>query len=190
MDTFLQHWNSNELLTFDRLTLERLNISVQQTNFLTETGLPKEAAPFLSFENDLKSLNEIYELEEPDFQTKIEIGSDGSGDPICLDLTNQQIYAFDHEEDFKPRFMNTSVVELFKFLSLFKEFGEQLISEKGEDAFIDCDFSDEELFELTTKMRLLDSTAFEPSTFWQGEIESMKANREYYRSENTGDNIR
>ena len=183
MDTFLRHWTSDELLTFKQSALERLNINTEHINFLTEVGLPKDAAPFLTFENELKSLNQLYELNESDFQTKIVVGSDGAGDPICFELTNQRIYACDHEDDFEPRFMNSGVTELFKFLSLFKAFVEHLINEKGEDAFIDANFTDDELLELTTKLRFIDPTALEPSTFWNEEFETMKANREYYRNE-------
>lgn len=190
MDTFLQHWTSDELLTFERSALERLNINPEQINFLTEIGLPRDAAPFLTFENELQTLNEIYGLDEPEFLTKIVIGSDGAGDPICIELTNQRIYACDHEDDFEPRFMNSGVSELFKFLSLFKSFAEQLINDKGEDAFIDANFTDYELLELTSKLRFIDPTALEPSTFWNDEIGTMKANREYYQNENTGDNNR
>ncbi len=117
MDTFLQHWDSDELLTFERSILEQLNISEEHINFLTEIGLPREAAPFLTFENELKLLNEVYNLDGPEFQKKIVIGSDGAGDPICIELTNHRIYACGHEDDFEPRFMNSSVMELFKFLS-------------------------------------------------------------------------
>ncbi|MEP4531618.1 MAG: SUKH-4 family immunity protein [Cyclobacteriaceae bacterium] len=190
MDTFLQHWTSDELLTFDRSAFERLNINSDQVNFLTEIGLPKDAAPFLTFENELRTLNELYELDESEFETKIVIGSDGAGDPICIELTNQRIYVCDHEDDFEPRFMNTAVIELFKFLSLFKAFAEQLINDKGEDAFIDANFSDYELLELTSKLRFIDPTALETSTFWNQEFETLRANRKHYRNENTGDNKR
>ena len=64
MDTFLQLWTSDELLTFERSALGRLNINPEHINFLTEIGLPRDAAPFLTFENELKTLNEIYELNE------------------------------------------------------------------------------------------------------------------------------
>ena len=186
MDTFLQHWTPDELLTFERSALERLNINPKQINFLTEIGLPRDAAPFLTFENELQTLNENYGLDEPEFLTKIVIGSDGAGDPICIELTNQRIYACDHEDDFEPRFMNSSVTELFKFISLIAEFNKRPL-ENEEDDF---EFTDEELFDLTTKMRLLDPKALEPSTFWHDDIEEMKANREYYRNEKTGDNNR
>ena len=184
MDRFLQYWDSDDLLTFQRSTLEQLNINEEHINFLTEIGLPKDAAPFLTFENELKSLNEIYKLDEPELQTKIVIGSDGAGDPICIELTNQRIYACDHEDDFEPRFMNSDVVELFKFLSLIEEFNKRPLENEKDD----FEFTDEELFELTTKMRLLDPKALEPETFWHEDIEEMKANREYYRNEKTGDN--
>ena len=190
MDTFLQHWTSDELLTFERSTLERLKINPEHIDFLTQTGFPKDAAPFLTFENELQTLNEIYGLDESGSLTKIVIGSDGAGDPICIELTNQRIYICDHEDDCEPRFMNSSITELFKFISLFKAFAERLINDKGEDAFIDANFTDDELLELISKLRFIDPTAMEPSTFWNLEIDTMKANREYYRNENTGDNRR
>ncbi|MEQ9220292.1 MAG: SUKH-4 family immunity protein [Cyclobacteriaceae bacterium] len=190
MDIFLNQWESEEFIIFDGVALELLNLNSQQFNFLTEIGLPKESAPFLSFRNDLNSINTIYELQNSNYNSKIMIGSDGAGDPICLEITNKHIYACDHEDDFEPYFMNTGVIELFKFLSLFREFGGQLIEKRGEYAFIDSDFTDDELFELTTKMKLIDPSALERSTFWSYEIDTIKANREYYKNENKGDNIR
>ena len=190
MDTFLQHWISDELLTFERSTLERLNVNPEHIDFLTQTGLPKDAAPFLTFENELQTLNEIYGLDELRSLTKIVIGRDGAGDPICIELTNQRIYVYDHEDHFEPRFMNSSVTELFKFLTLFKAFAERLINDKGEDAFIDANFTDDELLELISKLRFIDPTAVEPSTFWNDEIGTLKENRDYYQNENTGDNRR
>ena len=68
--------------------------------------------------------------------------------------------------------------ELFAFLTIYKDFGDNLRQLRGDDAFIDSNFTDEELNELLSQLKLVDSDALSnDSTFWSQEIETFKANR-------------
>jgi hypothetical protein len=86
--------------------------------------------------------------------------------------------ALDHEDDFKTRFTNSSIDKLFAFLTIYKNFVDNLIQLRGDTAFIDSNFSDEEFEGLLTQLKLVDQTALDDDeTFWSREIEMLKANR-------------
>src|SRR3954469_17592665 len=111
--------------------LER--ISAAARTFLTETGLPKSAAPCLIFEEVGKGLPKLWEVYSPQPEWKPEekkavepylmMGSDGAGSPICANERDETIVLLDHELLFTPRqllkrvmFMNTSVSQLAECL--------------------------------------------------------------------------
>ena len=79
--------------------------------------------------------------------------------------------------------MNSSVTELLHFITFYRDFGQGLINRKGADAFIESNFTDEELENLLGQFRLVDKKALEQGTYWSGEIQTLKANREYYREQ-------
>lgn len=166
--------------------MEQLGIDRKQVDFLATIGLPRDAAPLLSFdsETNLHSIREIYEIAEHGSNNLIQIGFDGCGDTLCIDMNQQhQIVACDHENNFKPRFTNSSVIELFKFLTLMKNFGELLQAERGEDAYMNCEFTDQEFQKLNLDLQSVDPFAVEPGTFWREELDRLLADREYYRTE-------
>src|SRR4051794_20109121 len=62
---------------------------------MQSVGLPREAAPFLNFRRPSKEEDEsLVALEAAGL---LEIGSDGSGDMICLDSATGQVLWLDHE---------------------------------------------------------------------------------------------
>jgi hypothetical protein len=110
------------------------NIPEASKKFLTEAGLPKSAAPYLSFEDLAKGLHTVWEIwgvadnwNEADrsrLQKYFVIGSDdNSGNPICIDQANGgQIVTLEHEDWFTSvMFVNSSVQQLAEFLLLFNE---------------------------------------------------------------------
>jgi hypothetical protein len=173
-------WNKDELNTFTRDDFKGLTVDEATIQFLVDVGLPDNAAPFVAFDRkELRTIEQIYSTGNPADKFLIDIGFDGAGDPICIDVQdNCKIVALDHEDDFRPRLVNTSVSELFAFLTIYKDFGDNLRQLRGDDAFIDSNFTDEELNELLSQLKLVDSDALSnDSTFWSQEIETFKANR-------------
>lgn len=84
----------------------------------------------------------------------------------------------DHEDNFAKRFANSSVNELFAFLTIYKEFGENLRQLRGDNAFIDSNFLDEDLEGLLEQLRAVDRKALDSEeTFWGIEIGTFIANR-------------
>lgn len=182
----INDWGSDELYRFDSSLLYTKGLREDTFYFLSTVGLPTSAAPFLGFaDNDLyKELENIYSIYvtgEPKHQNLLCIGSNGAGDPICIDLNNGcRIVALNHEEGFSPSFMNSSVVELFQFLTTFKSFGEEIIITNGEDAFLDANFTDMQFNELKEVMEAIDEEALAGNTFWVQELELLLENREYF----------
>ena len=169
---------------FNRDKMNELGFTPSHIDFLADHGLPKSAAPFLSFgsEDDLKTLEEVYSIIDSIAKNKIHIGSDGEGNPICIDLENtSRVVICDHENNFLPKFMNSSVLELFNFLKVMKEFIDHIISKNGEDAFFDCKFSDNDFSELKSKFEQIDKDALVENTFWCEELGSLLADREFYQ---------
>ena len=143
-------------------------------------GLPDSAPPFVSFDRkELKTIREVYSTDHSNDKFLVDIGSDGAGNPICIDTQNDcEIVALDHEDNFSARFVNTSVQELFAFLTIYKEFGDKLREARGDDAFIDSNFTDDELNELIGLLNRVDKKALaDGGTLWSREIEIFKANR-------------
>jgi hypothetical protein len=134
---------------------------------------------FHSTEKELRTIQQIYSTSNPTEKFLVEIGFDGAGDPICVDIQdNCKIVALDHEYNFEPRFVNTSTEHLFAFLTIYKEFAGKLIRKRGDFAFLDSNFTDDELDELLTELKSVDAQALSSDkTFWSQEIQSFKANR-------------
>src|SRR5690606_3948608 len=86
--------------------LEGLNLKQSTIDFLTISGLPADAAPFLSFAKDtddgyyrIAILPEHYDDLDESFDSYVVIGSDGAGNPIAIDTADQdKIVWLDHED--------------------------------------------------------------------------------------------
>jgi hypothetical protein len=100
--------------------------------FLSEAGLPNSCPPCLAFDDLSDGLRHLWEVFSPG-QWKHEekqglehyalIGSDGAGDPICIDERDGRVIFLDHELLFDPnseesrlKFINSSVEQLAESL--------------------------------------------------------------------------
>lgn len=138
---FRTEWEAtgDRLVTASPDALTSIPLSDEDSRFLVEAGLPAEAAPFLSFE-ELKArsillVREIWHLPST-FPNYWCIGSNGSGDPICLSTTGQ-VYALNHDNDFAAEFINTSVRQLAETLLAYRELAAITLAKGDEDAFLD-----------------------------------------------------
>ncbi|MBD1396085.1 SUKH-4 family immunity protein [Pontibacter sp. JH31] len=184
----IKDWESEKLFKFSIHDLSGKGLNEETADFLSSVGLPTSAAPFLSFagdsEKELSSIFDTFETGEDSHKYYLSIGSDGVGDPVCIDLQNEcQVVTLNHEEDFEPTFMNSSVKELFQFLTLYKIFVEEVIRVNGEDAFLDADFTDSQYEELNKAMEAADNKALRTNTFWVQELAQLLGNREYYQNQ-------
>lgn len=170
--------------------LNELKLTKSTVEFLTISGLPEEASPFLTFVKNSEDeydkitlLTAQYNFLESEFDKYIVIGSDGNGNVIALNKNgNDQIEWLDHEDYFSSRFMNSSIIQLADCLKIYRDFNEIILTENGEDAVIDCNFTDEQFKTLKQNMIKSDIKAIE-NGFWNEELEMLLENREYYRKE-------
>jgi hypothetical protein len=133
-----------KLVTAPRKLLAASSFPSDAARFLVEAGLPRSCAPFLSFEAvgrgplPLAQHYGVHQFKPPDLSRLSSlhvIGSDGAGNPLCLDSARGgEIVMLDHEDGFHTRiFVASSVFALAEALLLVhtvphKDFVEHLRS--------------------------------------------------------------
>jgi hypothetical protein len=180
-------WNDNfgKIIVYSADRIDKFGFNHSTATFLKTLGLPKDAAPFLSFSNDndeiyegFLKLTDYFDFLEPDFEKYIVIGSTGNGDEIVIDIKDDcMIKILDHEDNFTEEFVNSSIDKFANGLFLYQEFIETIIMENGEDAFINFNYSDNQINDLKQKMISNDKDSMNPGCFWNQEIEILIANR-------------
>ena len=124
-ESFQEAWcrDGDRIVSYASKSVSALDLS-DETRALLRTGLPAEAAPFLSFgpvrtgifsKRSLPSMAERYGLDKAYEAYRI-IGSTGNGDPICLRIERGTVHCLDHERAFEPALMNSSLGQLAEFL--------------------------------------------------------------------------
>ena len=115
---FQNAWTKSEqnLQPVSLQTLSHFELNKETVDFLSESGLPSDAAPLLSFVGDvhpkdkystISFLTEWFDFLEPaEYSRYVVIGSDGSGDVIDINTKNNDaIEWLDHEDYFSSRFI-------------------------------------------------------------------------------------
>jgi hypothetical protein len=150
-------------------------------------GLPADAAPFLSFNqsaDEFLSPNTYFQLGNPALNHFVIIGSDGAGNPLVLDTrSHDQVLLLDHENGFEASFVNYSLPEMLACLMFYNQFVVELLASRGDDAYLDADFTDAQFTALRNSLIAINEHIVERSGFWHDELDGLLANREYYRKE-------
>ncbi len=73
--------------------------------------------------------------------------------------------------------MNASVSSLAQFLLMYRDFVLTLLKSKGDDAFLDGDFTQEEFDSLRSKLEDTDPIALKQGHFWEMELRTLMSNR-------------
>ncbi|MEO8066178.1 MAG: SUKH-4 family immunity protein [Flavobacteriales bacterium] len=125
-EEFKSAWCQGEedrLVAFPPNALAEIPMGDSDRNFLL-TGLPEDAAPFLSFQlfakASLPSPSELFgiDLDLSGFRA---LGTTGSGDPICLDLDRPgTVVVLLHDEGFALQEMNSSLRALAACLLAYR----------------------------------------------------------------------
>ena len=118
----------------ERLSGFRLSRATQE--FLSEAGLPRACAPCLSFEEVGKGLLRLWDVFaprqwQPTEKTGLEhylmIGSDGAGNPFCIDERDGRVVMLDHEllfdvkrRDKRTMFVNSGIPEFAESLLVYQ----------------------------------------------------------------------
>ncbi len=92
---FKDRWprvRDDRLVAFPETSLSDVHVPPDVRNFLTEVGLPAEAAPGLDFgppkSGTLERVSTVWHQPSAFGSYRI-IGGNGSGDPVCLDEATQ-----------------------------------------------------------------------------------------------------
>jgi hypothetical protein len=107
--------------------LEEQAFPSDAAHFLVEAGLPRSCAPFLTFEDvalgpltlvQRYGAHQFRPSELPRLASFYVLGSDGAGNPLCLDTArNGVIVMLDHEDRFRTQtFVASSVANLAEAL--------------------------------------------------------------------------
>lgn len=161
---------------FPRDAVRGASLTAADAAILTEYGLPDSAAPYLSFDTEpglLASARSIG-LVPSGTERLLEIGANGSGDPICLDTDSGAVCYLNHDDDFARVAINSSVSALVQFLELFRELVRRraALGERGPDGKPD-DSAQQAFDDTVAAMRALDPAALEAGAMWHQELEGL-----------------
>ena len=171
-EEFKENWiaGGDKLVVFRPEAVLSLKLAPAAKEFLACIGLPEDAAPYLSFGDGqcelFPSVSEIWK-QPKEFRRYRVIGSNGSGDPVCIDEEAEgRIVYLNHDDEFKVGFMNSSVTQLALSLLHFRQVVQTTLSLNGRDAFLDGNYPDFVVNDFINKMEVMDSAAIKAETFW------------------------
>jgi hypothetical protein len=178
---FKSIWTStgDTLSPLNESRLIGLNLKRKTIEFLTKSGLPVDAAPFLTFvdnsEDKYKGIVRLtvqFDFLEEEFKKWIVIGSCSDGDPIAINVeSGDQIDWLDHENYFEPGVFNSSIEALADCLIIYRQFIQDIQRENGEEAYLNGDFSDIQFESLKSKLLKADNKALVDNGFWKEQLD-------------------
>jgi hypothetical protein len=141
----------SEFVSFDALVLNALH--PDDAAFLVNAGLPRQAAPFLHFtaysEPDLRDLYDLYDMP-PDL---FPFGGNGSGDPLGIELSTRAVVYFNHDNEMRRIFINSTVSQFAEALCMYQE-------AQAHGTFKS----------LLERLSVVDSACADPGSMWPMEI--------------------
>lgn len=158
------------MVVFPESSLADVRLPADARAFLVESGLPVESAPFLGFEPPkgvaLQRVSAVFHQPAAFDRYRI-IGSNGSGDPICIDeAANGQIVYLNHDNRFQRVLMASSVVSLAECLLELRD----VIEDAGGTKLV----APERYRQLLERLRAIDPAACELDGYWPHEIEMLQ----------------
>ena len=111
----------SEFVSFNDRTLVQGGLHPDDVTFLVSGGLPRQAAPFLSFSaysaSELHELHSLYDM--PTFL--FPLGANGSGDALGIDVKSREVVYLNHDDHMRRVFVNSSVSQFAHTLCLYQE---------------------------------------------------------------------
>ncbi|PCH74995.1 MAG: hypothetical protein COB98_09545 [Flavobacteriaceae bacterium] len=175
--------NSERWVKFPSDQVEKSSLNERTKEFL-KIGFPEDAAPFLefglrSYDWEFNTIQGYYDDYDLDCKAKNYwiFGSDNSGNPICIDSSdNDKLVLLDHEQGFEfMENMNKNISELASSILLFRNFIEKINKEFGEDGFFESMFTEKHLTKLENEFKELNPNYYIESSFWSTEIENLRS---------------
>ena len=181
---FQKRWlgddDSESLVIFPTDALVDVAIPDESKMFLTTGGLPESAAPFLDFRvpehGAIKTVAELWKLARKFNHYRV-IGSNSSGDPLCIDQSfGGQIVYLNHDSEFHRVLINSSVPQLAESLLAFRHLIRETQRRNGEDAYLDGDVPRDLQQWLLNEIIRIDPAAAHAGCFWTQELENIREN--------------
>ncbi|RPD44383.1 hypothetical protein DNI29_22020 [Hymenobacter sediminis] len=174
------HTQGEALTPYAPEALAEWGLEPATIRLLTMGGLPPEAAPYLSFTASLARVSTTFRLG-PEFAHFVQLGSDGSGNPLVLNTAaHDRVEWLDHETGFAAQYVNRSLLAFAASLVAYHSFVEDVLATRGEDAYLNADFTDTQLAALQQHLVAEDELAMTEPGFWQREISTLLVNRAEY----------
>lgn len=100
------------LIRIDVVDAVRGAIRREDIELLTDAGLPRSAAPWLAFDGKPGMLAAAREaaVAPPETASLVELGANGSGDPVCLDPETGRAVYLNHDDGFRAVLVNSSAL--------------------------------------------------------------------------------
>ena len=175
-----KYWadNKEELCTYKSFQCDNPRILKSTIDFLINCGLPKSCAPGLSFdkyhETTIPTPNQVFKIDIDELNDYLMIGSNGSGDPVCIDLNNEnEIVYLNHDNDFERVYMNSSVQKMIECIIRYKDFHASLDPRFENSVLVKRKFHDEEFFSLCNDFRTIDGKCLENDNCWNAELNEL-----------------
>jgi hypothetical protein len=170
-DEFKAQWErekTSQLLRYPRSVVHQLAIPEEAKSFLTDIGLPEGAAPFLDFGGSshisIPTVTEVWKAGEPRYRV---IGSNGYGDPVCVDTESAgRVLYLLHDDEMAPRFMNSSIPQLAYSLLAFRQVVADTNAIGGKDAYLEGRIPPEVVDRFIVEMETIDPPAIASESFW------------------------
>jgi hypothetical protein len=184
---FKQKWNELEAVQLKPIPISKLkpfDLNALTIDFLTHSGLPDGAAPFLSFfqgtpvgRGEIQLITNIYSSLGAEFDRYIYIGYCDDADPIVLNTAeNDQIEILARHNDFSSSFLNSSISSLAECILIYRDFIRLNMEENGHGN----NFTDTQFDNLQQKIAIADPRA-SVEGFWKESLKVDWAMREEYR---------
>jgi hypothetical protein len=176
------------LCTFDPAVAATLGLPPEESDWLTTVGLPRWAAPCLDFgvdaERHLPTVGEFFGGAPgvPAGDRFRVIGTNGSGDPVAIDLAaNGAIVYLNHDKRYERVFINSSVRQLATSLVAFAKMIAAAQQANGERAFIDRNVPPALVNDLRDEISRADAGALERGAMWATEIDALTPRASWLR---------
>ncbi len=184
---FARRWGASEgeLFRMDAEATKDWTIGADSVQFLTEVGLPVSAAPFVGFGQagrlwEVWNFAEDAEYAQELFSQYIQIGSDGAGNPFCIDEDHNGIVVLlDHDFGFQAiTFVNSSVQQLAECLLVYKVALEEAQRLQGNEDELNSEVLEGIAEWVEQEVMRIDSRAIGRECFWNNEVALLRSNNE------------
>ncbi len=175
MDNLIKLWtdNNQEIVRFDYSDIKEKLGNEKYSKYLSETGLPCQAQPYLNFDNSIYKDNHLMPAENfPDADNYFAIGFTGEGNIICIEKDSGKIVWVDADtEEGCIHLINSSLEQLYKSMHEYMEFALKSFQKYGSVN----EYTKEDFDTLKNNLAAIDKTASEHSgetwEFWAERIE-------------------